>query len=62
MPTTWDYVIAERAAVLAQLLDRGVGRALEQAERVARAVETDRQRGIVWVRTSGTPSGCGASC
>ena len=50
MPTTWDYVIAERAAVLAQLLDRGVGRALEQAERVARAVETDRQRGIVWVR------------
>ena len=50
MPTTWDYVIAERAAVLAQLLDRGEGRALEQAERVARAVETDRQRGIVWVR------------
>ena len=54
MATTWDYVIAERAKVLAQLRhgDRewGAGRVFEQAERVARAVETDRQRGIVWVR------------
>ena len=54
MPITWDYLIAERAKMLAQLRhgdrDRGAGRAFEQAERVARAVETDRQRGIVWVR------------
>ena len=54
MPTTWDYVIAERAKVLAQLrhADRewGAGGVFAQAERVARAVETDRQRGLVWVR------------
>ena len=54
MAITWDYLIAERAKMLAQLRhgdrDRGAGRAFEQAERVARAVETDRQRGIVWVR------------
>ena len=54
MATTWDYVIAERAKVLAQLRhgerEWGAGRVFEQAERVARAVETDRQRGIVWVR------------
>ena len=54
MPITWDYLIAKRAKMLAQLRhgdrDRGAGRAFEQAERVARSVETDRQRGIVWVR------------
>ena len=54
MPTTWDYVIAERAKVLAQLRhgdgEWGAGRVFEPAERVARAVETDRQRGLVWVR------------
>ena len=54
MLTTWDSVIAERAEVLARLRHGepagGADRAFEQAERVASAVKTDRQRGIVWLR------------
>ncbi|MCY4633557.1 MAG: hypothetical protein OXG04_03450 [Acidobacteria bacterium] len=55
MQTTPEFVSSARAEILARLIckepvDEDARRALEQVERVAQAVETDRQRAIVWLR------------
>ena len=50
MQTTRDSVTAVQAAILARLIHGEAARAMiEQAERVAQAVETDRQRAILWL-------------
>ena len=53
--TTMDMATAVRACIVAgvihgQTADGDVHPALEQAKRVARAVQTERQRAIVWLR------------
>ena len=54
MQTRKGVTTAAAAETLARLLlgklDEGEGRVLEQAERVAHAVGTDRRRAIVWLR------------
>ena len=50
MQTTRDSVTALQAAILARLIHGEAARAMiEQAERVAQAVETDRQQAILWL-------------
>ena len=50
MQTTMDSVTALQAAILARLIHGEAARAMiEQAERVAQAVETDRQQAILWL-------------
>ena len=54
MQTTRDFATATRAEMLARLIqgltaDVEAGRVIERVQRVAQAVETDRQRAIVWL-------------
>ena len=50
MQTTRDSLTAVQAAILARLIHGEAARAMiEQAERVAQAVETDRQQAILWL-------------
>ncbi len=50
MQRTRDSVTALQAAILARLIHGEAARAMiEQAERVAQAVETDRQQAILWL-------------
>ncbi len=50
MQTTIDSVTAAQAAILARLIHGEVARAMiEQAERVAQALEIDRQQAILWL-------------
>ena len=50
METTRDSVTAAQAAILARLIHGDAARAMiEQAERVAQAVETARQQAILWL-------------
>ena len=50
MQTTRDSATAVQAAILARLIHGEAARPMiEQAERVAQAVETDRQRAILWL-------------
>ena len=50
MQTTRDSVTAVQAAILARLIHGEAARAMiEQAERVAQAVETERQQAILWL-------------
>ena len=50
MQTTRDSVTAAQAAILARLIHGDAARAMiEQAERVAQAVETARQQAILWL-------------
>ena len=50
MQTPRDSVTAAQAAILARLIHGDAARTMiEQAERVAQAVETDRQQAILWL-------------
>ncbi len=50
MQTTTDLATAVRAEILARLIHgEAAGPAIEQAERVAQALGTDRQRAILWL-------------